>query len=195
MASVNIHQHLFEKTDRIVFFDIDSTLTSSIEHHTLTYQNAYHDFKKSLFNENWKTISFADFIELSQSSIALFANMLAQTGAKAVCISSWNTNRYDGIFLKEFQEAFESVSDNFPEDWFLGYAGGSGGDRHKYTIAPFLKETNFKGDYIALDDGAKHYSDQKRAVEVDGKLGFNFYDYEKALQLFGIDEEVKLEED
>jgi hypothetical protein len=187
-----LNWHLMKETERIVFFDIDSTLTSSVDHYTLVNQPSYMAYKKSIFNQNWKTIGLYDFMELSQSSIALFACFLRQTGAKAVCISSWNTERYNGIFLKELKEAFEAVSD-FPENWFLGCAGGSGGDRYTYTIIPFLSETEFNGDYIAIDDGAFEYKEQKRTIGVDGKIGFNIHDYEKGLALFDIKEKPNLE--
>ena len=189
----NINEALLKDTQRIVFFDIDSTLTSVIDHHTLNYQMANQLHKRESYDEyNWKTIKFADYIELSSSCLALFANFLRQTGAKAVCISSWNTDRHDGIFLKELQEAFESISE-FPNDWLLGFTGCCGGDRWKYTIEPFLKEYDFTGAYLAIDDRVIEYSNTSRAVQVDPRSGFSFREYEECLKLFGISEGLSYE--
>lgn len=74
----------------------------------------------------------------------------------------------------------------------MGYAGKNGGDRWKYVIEPFLKITGFKGDYVAFDDAGFEYSDQNNAVLVDGRLGFNYMDYEKGLTILKIDEEMSL---
>jgi hypothetical protein len=183
-----INEHLLEDTQRIIFFDIDSTLTSVIDHHTLAYQTANQLHKRETHESyNWKTIRFPDYVELSSSCLALFANFLRQTGAKAVCISSWNTMRCDGVYLKELQEAFESISE-FPSDWLLGFTGCGGGDRWEYTIKPFLEEYDFTGSYVAIDDRASEYSNQSKAVSVDPRTGFSYREYEACLSLFGIKE-------
>lgn len=189
---IMIHEHLLASTERIVFFDIDSTLSSAVDHCTLAYQPSYNAYKKSIYNDNWKTIRFANFVELSQSSIALFAKFLEQTNAKAICIASWNTDRHEGVFIHELKEAFEALSE-FPDDWFLGCAGGGGGDRDVYTIKPFIKKLGFSGDFIAIDDSVFSYTDKSYAIKIDGRLGFNIHDYEKGLALFGINEDPDLE--
>lgn len=191
---LKIHKHLLSKTENIVFFDIDSTLTSTTEHFTLLEQPSYEARIKSMYQKKWKTISYWDYLELSHASIALFAAFLRQTGAGAVCISSWNTDRYNGLFIKELQEAFETISE-FPDDWFLGYVGCTGGDRWSHSIKPFIKETGFTGKFVALDDGGFEYSDKDNVVIVNGQLGFNIIDYKKALSILSIDEKIKLSND
>ena len=184
-----IDTSLFAQTQRIIFFDIDATLTSSIDNLVLHDQPIQDAFKRQLFDENWKTISFTDFRELDPSSLALFSRLLRQTGAKAVCISSWNTD--DNRYLSELKSAFEAFV-VFPDDWLLGCTGGGGGQRDHHAIKPFVLKSGFQGEYIALDDGAHHYIDQSRAIKVDGSLGFTIYDYKKALGLFGITERPAL---
>lgn len=183
---MSIDLTLLAKTERIIFFDIDCTLTSSVDHFLQPHQKGFVAYKESLMKD-WKTIKKFDFCELSFTCLGLFASLLKQTNAKAVCISSWNTNRYDGIFKKELPEAFEQFS-AFPKDWFLGFYAGGGGDRYKYTIKPFIKEYNFTGQYIALDDGGFEYGNQNKVVTVRGQKGFDIDDYTKALSLFGIDD-------
>ncbi|MCF2901142.1 hypothetical protein L1267_12145 [Pseudoalteromonas sp. OFAV1] len=186
--AIKFHSHLLDTTERIVFFDIDSTLTSAVDHHILNYQPAYRASKQAVYDRHqWKTIKFGDYIELSSSCLALFANFLAQTGARAVCVSSWNCVRHDGIYLQELQQAFETISE-FPKDWLLGFSGVGGGDRWKWSITPFLLETGFKGDLIAIDDKACDYSNQNIAIKVDSLIGFSYREYEKGLSRFGIDE-------
>jgi hypothetical protein len=180
---MSIDRALFAQTQRVIFFDIDATLTNAVDHSSLLDHPTQEAFKQQLFDESWKTIMFADFRELHPSSLALFACLLRQTGAKAVCISSWNTD--DVGYVAELKAAFERFAD-FPDGWLLGYSGGCGGQRDITAIKPFMEETGFDGEYIALDDGAFEYLDQSRAIIVDGRLGFTIYDYQKALALFSI---------
>jgi hypothetical protein len=186
--AIYINKRILPKTKKIIFFDIDSTLSTSTDHHFFGRMKNYQDYKKSIY-QDWETIRFYDFQSLSHSCIALFAGLLAQTGAKAVCVSSWNRSSKAELYVKELQQAFETMGE-FPEDWLLGFSGCGGGDRYEHSMLPLIKEIKFKGEYVALDDGGFEYSNQENVIIVDGRLGFNFYDYEKALKVLKVDERV-----
>lgn len=178
-----------DNMQNIVFFDIDSTLSSSVDHCVLKEQHQDIKITKNLY-QNWETISYYNYAELSHSSVALFAYFLKQTNSKAVCISSWNKHQKAELFIKELSEAFETISD-FPDDWLLGISGLCGGDRWKHSIEPFIKEHNVQVPFVALDDAGWNYSDQSKAVLVDGRLGFNIIDYMKALKILNLKEELE----
>jgi hypothetical protein len=180
-----------DNMQNIVFFDIDATLTSTIDHYILKSQEKNEKIVKSLYKD-WETITYHDYAELTHSCIALFASFLKQTNSKAVCISAWNYSPEPELYTKELSEAFEGISD-FPQDWLLGYAGGGGGDRWRSAIKPFLDKYNFGVPHVALDDGGFEYSNQDNVVIIDGKLGFNYYDYLKALKILNL--KVELEHD
>lgn len=181
---------LMNNAENIVFFDIDGTLTSSTDHFILKHQKSTKELTHKLY-KNWKTIGLYDYSELTHSCIALFSLFLRQTNSKAICISSWNNNENPELYIKELTEAFEGISD-FPQDWLLGFIGGSGGDRFSTDINPFIKNLNIKKPYVILDDGGFTYSKKENVVIVDGRLGFNIYDYEKALNILKIKEEPDL---
>ena len=129
---------------------------------------------------------------MSESSIALFAQFLKQTGAKAICIASWNTDNHEGIYLSELKEAFETLCE-FPDDWLVGYAGKNGGDRWTHVIEPFLSITGVTGEHVTFDDAGWEYADQSKTVLIDGRLGFNYMDYEQGLTILKVNEEMDLE--
>ena len=184
-------EHKLASTENIIFFDIDGTFSSSNE--VLLYRDnqKYIEFKQSYY-QNWETIKLVDYQFVNHTCIALFANLLRQTNSKAVCVSSWNMKGRNKpeLYLKQLEEAFQAIYSDFPNDWFLGFSGSGGGDRTTYSINPFLEETGFKGKYIAIDDGGFEYADQSYVVQVISRNGFNHNDYQKALQLFGINEDV-----
>jgi hypothetical protein len=184
---------ILKKTDKIIFFDIDSTLTSSFERHFACNNENYLNFKKSQ-HKGWKSIKMVDFKELSYTAVGLFANLLKQTNAKAVCVSSWNINNFKSEsneeYLSELKEAFETISSEFPEDWLLGFSGAGGGDRHIYSVLPFIEETQFTGLYSAIDDGAFEYSDQSYTVQVNGRNALTYEDYIKVLEIFKMEKKL-----
>ena len=168
-------KNILVNTDKIVFFDIDQTLSSMNEFFAMQQSKSYDSKKRNLYNEKWNKIKKFDFVHLSILSVNLFASLLEQHNAKAVCVSSWNIKGYNNPeeYLNQLKTAFESLSGEFPKDWLLGFSGASGGDRHLYSVTPFLEETNFKGKYISIDDGAFEYSDQSYTVQVNGQHGFS----------------------
>ena len=147
---------------------------------------SYDTEKRNLYNKKWNKIKQFDFIHLSVLSVNLFASFLNQYNAKAVCVSSWNIKGHDDPeeYLNQLKTAFESLSEEFPKEWLLGFSGGSGGDRHNYSILPFIEKTNFQGKYIAIDDGAFEYSDQSYTIQVNGQHGFSREDFIKASENF-----------
>lgn len=186
-------EEILQDTENLVFFDIDGTLSSSNEWQLLMKNPKYKAFKESFYKE-WETIKFIDFKNLNHTSIALFANLLRQTNSKAVCISSWNIKGHNispNLYIQQLQEAFQSIYEYFPDNWLLGYSYGEI-DRNISAIQPFIEKTHFDGKYITLDDGGFQYLDQSLTVIVNSRNGFNHQDYEKALKLFNIKEEVKL---
>ena len=185
-------KNILKETQNIVFFDIDQTLSSSIDFHYTFDEDKLQNYKKSLYNKEWKTISLFEFQNLNQTSLALFACFLKQTNSKAVCVSSWNTTNSEiaDLYFKELKESFESISSLFADNWLLGFSGGGGGDRHTFSIVPFLEETNFKGKYIAIDDGGICYTDKSYCVIVNGQTAFHCKEYLEGLKLFGLKEEI-----
>lgn len=190
-------EEILKETQNIVFFDIDQTLSSSTDFHYTFDEDKLQNYKKSLYNKQWKTIKLFDFQCLNQTSLALFACFLRQTNSKAVCVSSWNTTRPEiaHLYFKELKESFEVFSSLFPDNWLLGFSGCGGGDRHTHSIIPFLKETNFKEKYIAIDDSGISYKDHSYCVIVDGKTAFHCKEYLEGLKLFGLEEEIMYPDD
>lgn len=169
-----------------VFFDIDSTITSVIDERIRVVSDEYcFEYAKLMgFNpDEFEILSVFDFASLQKISIDLFAHFLRSTNSKAICISSWGSINGGQKFIDELEKAFGLLSVHFPEKWLIGQTNGCGGDRWVDYVQPFVEKLHPTCHYVVLDDGAHKYSNTENTVKPDPWLGFNIYDFKKALDI------------
>lgn len=172
------------KEERVIFFDIDSTLGGNTSHHGIYSFEKNLNEKLEVFEafkkENNVNFSAADFIAVDATCLAMFFRTLKDTNSVAFCISSWVTTcstRGDKsninpmtLMEKVFQETFT--------EWESGTVVG-GYSQEPSSRGVFCKKVAeaITADYFIIDDSHKEYDVRDGLVEVDGDCGFVYRDY------------------
>lgn len=169
----------------VFFFDIDQTFgASSHSFFQLTEEN--HKAYCQKMTDNGLSLRYAyDTMNLSQASLALFAELLKGTNGVAICISSWTKNKNPEESMDSIQTIFSWFAD-FPDNWLVGQTSGVGGDRYESAISKVLNKYDVS-KYVVLDDAYRAYSNQDYCVKIDGRLGFNIYNLVEAVDFLDAD--------
>lgn len=169
-----------------VFFDIDCTLSSSVDEDLRIKSDQYCiDYANSLgfIQSDFEIFNVYDFSVPQKSSLDLFGYFLKITNSKAICISSWASITNGEKAIEEIERMFSLISDQFPKNWLIGCSDGCGGDRWEAYIKPFSKIFHPESKHVAFDDGAHEYSNTETTVHVDSMSGFNESDFIKGLKI------------
>lgn len=174
-----------KNVEKIIFFDIDQTLTSVVNFCTLSLNENHNNLIKDKYYNKFKTLKLCDIGTLERPSVALFAELLKTTNSKAFCIASWSNVQQGKLNINEIMSLFSDFAD-FPDDWLIGCSFSSCLDRYSTYILPIIEKINFEGKFAVIDDGGFNYIENKNTVIVDGRLGFTIYDFFKVLDILEI---------
>lgn len=173
------------KTERLLFIDIDNTFGGTLERLYQDNEENTQKWKDFIKEHNLYRLHARDIASLNPNQIKLFAEMVRDTNSKVISMSAWGSLSNPEESLRSIKTVFEHFAD-FPKDWLIGLVSGTGGNRELLTVRPFLKEVDFKGQHLLIDDMWKSFSDPKVCIKVDGKIGFSVYDCLEIIRKFKI---------
>lgn len=183
------------KENRVIFFDIDSTLGGNSFFHGLLSFEGQREEKRIEF-EAWKAANnieyfkFIDYIALEKTCLGMFLRTLLDTGAVPFSISSWvtscsvgaekrNVENFNAIDLMDL--VFKGVLNEWDMTNIIGGRSLNPLDRGDFCEA-LAKKYGF--DYLIIDDSWHVYENKKNLIEVDGNCGFQYKDYRKILEIW-----------
>lgn len=169
---------------KVIFLDIDGVLNS----------RAYYHARQSMADRNYNLsddrIERFAIRELDLTPLALLRELVKKTNAKIVISSTWRIGR-DPLWFRLW---FSIRGVDFPKDCIIdctteleaikdddGNYIGRGMEINKW-----MKDNNFDGKYVILDDDSDFLPDQKpNFVQTTHKDGFLWDHYDKALKILG----------
>ena len=178
-----------QNENKIIYFDIDNTLGSR------TGSDGYKDSEKFnkrklkelnffLKTNNLSPFDFSDFTSPEIHCLGMFMKLLKETNSKAICVSSWcitlQTRCTDDIdAIKLLDLIFKHVFEDWEEGLIVGLNSFSG-DRADEAIN-FTKQHGLTNNYLVVDDAVGiSYKETDKTINVDGILGFTYYNYKEA---------------
>lgn len=110
--------------------------------------------------------------------IHLIRKILEKTGAKIVLSSTWR----HGWSIEQFEAVFSVFSFGF-DGKFIGKTPSIRDATRGQEIDKWLKDNNFHGNFVILDDDSDMEPHMDHLVQTDGTVGLTPQDMRKAIEI------------